>query len=337
MVDVACACALGRQNKRQAVEPVSVASGEDASAIVHRVEPPQQHPQRRGLQLVEAQVESNLHVHVLVVPAVVSEPAAADRDLVVVGEDGAPVAHRREVLRRVEGKGRCAAEAADPSPVPLGALRLGAVLEKPETETRGEVLDGREIRRLAVQVHGHEPDGPGRHLRPRIDGVDRVELVHVDEHGPRPGEADRLNRWERRMGRHQDLVARLHPERAKCQPERGGRRAGQHGVFDVRGARQLGLELAALRTQDVLARVDGGEHCPLELVVDRRAGQRNGAHGGIERRGPHRIFLRHGCQRSTVRPSRADRAAASTTARARTPSEAGTRFGPRPEHASRND
>ena len=38
------------------------------------------------------QVESNLHVHVLVVPAVVSEPAAADRDLVVVGEDGAPVA-----------------------------------------------------------------------------------------------------------------------------------------------------------------------------------------------------------------------------------------------------
>src|SRR2546428_5656540 len=114
---------------------------------------------RRGLQLVEARVEADLRVHVPVDSAVVPQPAATGHDLVITGEDGTAVAHAGQILRRVEGEDRGAAEATDLSPVPLGALRLGAVLEEPEAEARGEVLDGRQVHRLTVQVHGQNPDG----------------------------------------------------------------------------------------------------------------------------------------------------------------------------------
>src|SRR5262249_22608882 len=118
------------------------------------VQASQQYAQGGGLQLVEAQVVPNLRVHVLLEAAVVAEPAAPLGDLRVSGEDGATVAHRREILRGVEGECGGAAEAADPSPLPLSALGLGAVLQNPEAQRRDELLDRGEIRRLTVQVHG---------------------------------------------------------------------------------------------------------------------------------------------------------------------------------------
>ena len=219
----------------------------------------------------------------------VAEPAAVPGDLGVAREDGASVAHGRKILRRVEREGRRAAKAADSPSVPLGTLRLGTVLEKPEAEARGEVLDCGEIRGLAVQVHWDDPDGSRRGLRPRVDSVDRVEPVGFDEQGLCPGEANRLDRRERRVGRHEDLITRPDAERLQCQPKRGGSRAGQHGVLHVSGACQLGFELAALRAQDVLARIHGGQHRAFELVVDRRARQWNRSGDLIERRRLRRL------------------------------------------------
>src|SRR2546422_7054862 len=88
------------------------------------------------LKFAEAQVEADLGVHVLVETPVVTQPAAARGDLVVVREHGATVAHRREILRRVERERGGAPEGADAASVPRGALGLGAVLEHPEAEAR---------------------------------------------------------------------------------------------------------------------------------------------------------------------------------------------------------
>src|SRR5207253_9888734 len=46
-------------------------------------------------------------------------------------------------------------------------------------------------------------------------------------------------------------------------------------VTDTDLARQLGLEFLALGPEDPLARIHGGEHGLLDLVIDRRTGQRN--------------------------------------------------------------
>src|SRR5205823_4332868 len=107
-----------------------------------------------ALDLVEAQVEPDLRVDVLVEAAVVAEPARASGDLVVVGDEHAAVTHDREVLRRVEGERGRAAEASHPLAVPRRAVRLAAVLERPQAEARGELADGGHVDRLSVNVDG---------------------------------------------------------------------------------------------------------------------------------------------------------------------------------------
>ena len=224
-------------------------------------------------------------MHVLVEPAVIPQATATVGDLVVAGEDGAAVAHAGQVLRRIEREDGDAAEAADPAAIPLGSLCLRAIFEDPEAQARGEALDGRQIHGLTIEMDGHDPDRPRCGFRLGVGHVERVELVRVDEDRRRLSEADRLDGRERGVRRHQDLVAGLHAERPEREPERGGGRAGQHGVPHAGRARQLDLQLTALGAQDVLTRVDGGQHCPLDLVVDRRARQRDERHGvGPDRR-----------------------------------------------------
>ena len=53
------------------------------AAAVHGVEPAQEHAPHRRLDVVEAQVEADLGVHVLVEPAVIAQPPAPRGDLVV--------------------------------------------------------------------------------------------------------------------------------------------------------------------------------------------------------------------------------------------------------------
>src|SRR3989441_12575492 len=144
VIDVARVLPLRGEGERETGQRLGVARGERAPPVVHRVEPTQEHPQRRRLKFAEAQVEADLGVHVLVETPVVTQPAAARGDLVVVCEHGATVAHRREILRRVERERGGTPEGADAASVPRGALGLGAVLEHPEAEARGEVLHGRQ-------------------------------------------------------------------------------------------------------------------------------------------------------------------------------------------------
>jgi hypothetical protein len=155
-------------------------------------------------------------------------------------------------------------------------VRLRAILEQPEAPLRAEPADAVEIGGMPVEVHRHEADRAGRDLGRGVPHVDRVGIVHVHEDRHRAREADRLHGGEGGVGRHEHLVVGLDPERLQRHPERGGRAAREHRVLAARVAGELLLERARLRPEDVLPRVDGGQDRGLDLVVDRRARERDG-------------------------------------------------------------
>src|SRR2546422_3936221 len=91
--------------------------------------------------LVEAQVEADLRVKILVDATMISQPPTAGGDLVVVGHHRAAVAHDREVLGRIERENGRTAEAADLLAQPLGPVGLRAVLEEPHAQPRGRLTE----------------------------------------------------------------------------------------------------------------------------------------------------------------------------------------------------
>ena len=208
----------------------------------------------------------------------VAQAAAARGDLVVVGDHGAAVAHDREVLRGIEGEDAGAAEGADLLALPGGAVRLRAVFQHPHAQPRGQCAHGVEVGGLAIEVHGHDADRARRGLGGGVRGIERVVRIRIDEDRRGLREADRLDRRKRGVRGHEDLVARLHAERAQRQPQPRGGRVGEDAVPGAHVAGQLGLELTALGTEDVLARVDGGDRGLLDLVVHDGPGQGNLRH-----------------------------------------------------------
>ena len=276
VVHVPRAGPLGGQAKIQPGEAGHVARGEAPALVVHGVQPTQEHAAHRGLDVVEAQVEADLGVHVLVQPAVVADLAAPRRHRVVVGHDEATVAHHVEILRRVEGEHAGAAEPPDLLALPLGAVSLRAILQQPEPVLLAQRLDAGQIRGLPVEVHGNKAHGPRGHLGGGVTHVHGIGVVHVHEHRRGAGEADRLHGGKRGVRGDQDLVARSRAEGLRQHPDRRRRARGQDRVLGAVVRGELILERAALGTQDVLAGVDGLEHGPLDLVVDGGAGERDG-------------------------------------------------------------
>ena len=266
---------LAGQREGQPGEPARIAIGQGTAAVVHGVEPAQEHAPDRRLDVVEAQVEADLGVDVLVHAPVIAKAPAAHRDVVVVRDEQPAVAHHGEVLRRVEREDARAPEAPHLAPLPGRSVRLGAVLEEPEAARRAELEHAGEIGGVPVEVNGHEAHRPRRHLGRGVLQVDGVGVVDVDEDRDGAGEADGLDGRKGGVRGDQHLVARLHAEGLERHPEGGRRARRQHGVLGAVVAGEFLLEGAALGTQDVLARVDGGQDRGLDLVIDGWAGQRN--------------------------------------------------------------
>jgi hypothetical protein len=275
VVHVPAARPLGGETEIHTVEAGRVARGEAPAVVVHGIQAAQEHAAHRGLDVIEAKIEANLGMHVLVEPAVVADPAAPNRHGVVIGHDHAAVAHHVEILRRIEGKGARATEAADLLVLPLGAVSLRAIFEQPEPVRLAQRLDAGEIRGLPVEVHGHEAHRARRDPGGGVPNVHGVAVVDVDEDRRGAGEADRLDGGERRVRGHEHLVARSRPERLHQHPDRRRRARGQDGVLGAVVRRELVLERAAFGTQDVLAGIDRLQHGPLDLVVDGGTGERN--------------------------------------------------------------
>ena len=84
--------------ERQVDQALIVLRGEPSAVIVHHVEPAQLRATDSGLDLVEAQVEADLRVHVLIQTTMIPQPTTAGGDLIVVSHHRAPVPHDGEVL-----------------------------------------------------------------------------------------------------------------------------------------------------------------------------------------------------------------------------------------------
>ena len=154
-------------------------------------------------------------------------------------------------------------------------MRLTTVLEHPESVAAREVAHAGHVHGLSVDVHGDDADGAWRDFQRRVGDVHAVPRIDVDEDGRRLREADGLDGGKRGVRRDEDLVAGLHAERPERHPQRGGPGAREHGVTHADVAGEVGLEAPALRTEDPLARVHGGDDRLLELVVHGWPGERN--------------------------------------------------------------
>src|SRR5262249_3012240 len=145
VIDVACPGTLAWQLQRKPGEPRGVPRRELAPPLVHRVQATEQHAADGGLDVVEAEVETDLRVHVLVQPAVVAQTTASPGNLIVIRDHGSAVAHHGEILGWIEREHARAAEGPDLASVPAGAMGLRAILEHPEPVAIDQIAHGGDV------------------------------------------------------------------------------------------------------------------------------------------------------------------------------------------------
>src|SRR5207244_12827325 len=97
------------------------------------------------LSLVEPRVHAVLRMPVLVGLAAVAEPPQTRRDLRIARRDGAAVAERAEVFRRIEAVGGGGAERSDRTSAARRAVRLAAVLDHEESMAVRDLRDGAHV------------------------------------------------------------------------------------------------------------------------------------------------------------------------------------------------
>ena len=195
-----------------------VAEGGGTARGVRVVEPLEEEPQRRGLELVEARVVAHELERLLVLRAVEAQQADPLGELGVGRRDEAAVTDAREVLRREEAERACKPIGSRAPVAERGTERLGGVLD-----------DGNSVGQ-AVDRHGPAEEVDGNDgLRARSDpschvfGVEVQGLgvdIREDRRGTHP--CDRLRGREEREGGADHLVAGADLERVEHQDERVG-------------------------------------------------------------------------------------------------------------------
>ena len=221
-------------------------------------------PEDGGLHRVETAVGPEHDVVVAVGPGpVVGDLAHAGREVGVRGRDHSRVAVGPEVLARVEAEAGRVAQGPGPASLPLRPVGLGGVLEDRKVVTSSDLVDGRHVRGVAVEVDGQDE------LRARRDraleplGIQGEGVgVDVDEDRRRPHQQDRLAGGDEGVGDGHDLVPGADAVGSERQVERVGAVGHRAGVG---GAAEIGvfpLELLDVGPED--------ERRAREHTVDRR-------------------------------------------------------------------
>ncbi len=236
-------------------------------AVRPRRQPRQPRAENRRLYFIEPRVHAVLVVMVAGALTAIAQPLDPVGELNVVGDDGASVPERPQVLRRVEAE--CAGRAHRPD-LPTVARRqvsLRAVLDDHEIVAGGNGAQRGHVCGLAVEVHGH--DGcraarDGRLHSARIDG----EPIGVDvgEDRSRLGHHDGEGGVGRRERRRDDLVAWPDAQPAQRQGQRVGARPDADRRRRPGCGSELLLEPLQLGTQDEPAAIDD----PADRRVDER-------------------------------------------------------------------
>src|SRR5205807_7288024 len=139
-----------RQCKAGACQALQVLHGNRFAPGVPLLQMAKLHAQDRRLQGVEAAVEALCLVDVLHLGPIVTKDPNAIRDFWVVRGNGAAVTEGTEILARVEAPSDCVAVATDPSAFIPGSVRLGCVLQDPQSAAVSNLEDRIQVCRLSV-------------------------------------------------------------------------------------------------------------------------------------------------------------------------------------------
>ena len=118
------------------------------------------HPQKRGLQWVEAAIEALHFVHIFFARAIIAQHADAVGDFWVVGRDRAAIAHGAEILARIKAPGHGIAMRAEALAFVSRTMGLGGIFEYVKPVFAGDLNDRIQIRGLAIEMHRQKDTRP---------------------------------------------------------------------------------------------------------------------------------------------------------------------------------
>ena len=158
-------------------------------------------------------------------------------------------------------------EAAGSLAFPLGAVRLGAVLDDPQPTIRREFFHRVDIGRTPVQVHRQDSDGAAGDLSRGIFRIDHISVIDITEDRFGPDVDHRLDAWKCGERWHQHFVAAVQSlgnmqQMHRCRPGRG-----KHDVLHAKISRQLLLKRLAFRPEDVIAAMDDVENAAVDFFA----------------------------------------------------------------------
>ncbi len=233
----------------------------------------------RGLHFVEPRIDARLLMPIPIGLAAVSQPLDARRERLIVGHDGAAVAERAEILRRIEAERSRDADCADRTPGSGREMRLTAILDDGKRVPGCDPLDRRHVGGLSVQMNGQNGARPRRHGALDRVGIDRQPPgVDVGKHRASAGHHDREGGIGCRERCRDDLIAGPDAERAKDQGEGVGAVPDADRMRRPARGGKLGFERFDFRPEDKPAARDDtinrGTDGP-GVVVRRKRQKRN--------------------------------------------------------------
>jgi hypothetical protein len=144
-------------------------------------------------------------------------------------------------------------------------VSLRGVLDEREPPTIGDLLQTREVGRLAVEADRHDRLRPRRDRRLHLPDVDReVVLADVDEDRARSRVEDAVGAGDERERHRDHLVARTDVVAEQCEVQCGGARAGRDGIRHADHRGEGGFELGDARS---LGERAGGHRLPDALLL----------------------------------------------------------------------
>ena len=224
-----------------------------------------------GVNIVQTAVEPEA-VNVTGGGPVAAEQAGLGVDGVVIRDDGAAITEGAKILLDDEAGRDGIAQLADLEGVASSVNRLGIVFNDDQLVLVGDLLDGRHVGALTIQVHGDEAFGLGGDGRLDLRGINAFGFgVAIDQHGGCPGDPDGFRGGEKSVGVGNDFITFADAEGHEGQPDGIRAVTDTDGVLGAAERCEFLLELLVHGALNILAALDDlldiGVDFRLDIVV----------------------------------------------------------------------
>mgnify|MGYP000514794533 CR=1 FL=1 len=160
---------------------------------------------------------------------------------------------RLSFLPGIEAEARDLSKAARPAALVFGSVRLGGVLDHPESTFRCDLVDRVHVRHLAEEVDRDHGLSPGGYPPLEIRHVYVIGIgVDLRKHHLRAGSRYGLSRRDKGVGGYDHLVAFAYLERSPDRVQRDCAIRHRHSMARACPLRELRLEITPLRTRPVI-------------------------------------------------------------------------------------